>query len=115
MRWPGAAEHSSDLGADARKGFILHGQRAGAGIAAGLALMARDERLSPPLTGVSLCVPFTLDPEAVPVRYVDAYRSREECLDAPILHKAALDSFKGERQQCCAGQTLTDKRDTSPT
>lgn len=91
-----AAEHASDLGADARKGFILHGQSAGAGIAAGLALMARDERLSPPLTGVLLCTPFILDFEAVPAVYKESYKSYDQCSDAPVLHKATLDSFKGQ-------------------
>lgn len=68
--------------------------------------MARDERLSPPLTGVLLVTPFIADSEAVPTQYKDSYNSYDQCSDAPVLHKIALDSFKVSTKK--DDRTLTD-------
>ncbi|OJD35860.1 lipase 2 [Diplodia corticola] len=70
--------HAFQLGADPSKGFVVGGSSAGANIAAVVSHLARDEKVSPPLTGVFLAVPFTLPEGAVPEKYKDRYRSREE-------------------------------------
>ncbi|KAI1392923.1 putative lipase/esterase [Hypoxylon trugodes] len=55
LKW--AAQNATSLGADPSLGFIIGGGSAGGNIAAVLAHIARDEKLSPPLTGQYLCVP----------------------------------------------------------
>ncbi|KAK1977236.1 Alpha/Beta hydrolase protein [Colletotrichum cereale] len=70
LQW--VAENASSLGADPSSGFIVGGGSAGGNIAAVLAHLARDNKLSPPLTGQYLCVPAImclLPPEAFPERY----------------------------------------------
>ncbi|KAL0258872.1 hypothetical protein SLS55_006376 [Diplodia seriata] len=70
--------HAFQLGADPSKGFLVGGSSAGANIAAVVSHLARDEKVSPPLTGVFLAVPNTLPEGAVPEKYKDRYRSRDE-------------------------------------
>ncbi|KAI0023645.1 putative lipase/esterase [Xylariomycetidae sp. FL0641] len=76
LQW--AAANASALGADPGQGFVIGGGSAGGNIAAVLAHIARDEGLTPPLTGQYLCVPaitcFALA-EAIPERYRDEYLS----------------------------------------
>jgi acetyl esterase/lipase len=49
LKW--AAANAEAWGADPSKGFVIGGTSAGGNISAALALIARDEKLSPPLTG----------------------------------------------------------------
>jgi len=49
LQW--CAQHASELGADPSRGFVIGGGSAGGNITAVLAHIARDEQLSPPLTG----------------------------------------------------------------
>jgi len=49
LQW--AAQHASELGANPTRGFVIGGGSAGGNITAVLAHIARDEQLSPPLTG----------------------------------------------------------------
>ncbi|GKT66778.1 lipase 2 [Colletotrichum tofieldiae] len=70
------AENASNLGADPSHGFIIGGGSAGGNIAAVLAHLARDNKLSPPITGQYLCVPAImclLPPEAIPEQYRSEY------------------------------------------
>ncbi|KAK1992344.1 alpha/beta-hydrolase [Colletotrichum falcatum] len=72
------AENAPSLGADPSRGFIVGGGSAGGNMAAVLAHLARDNELSPPLTGQYLCVPgimCLLPPEAIPERYRPEYLS----------------------------------------
>ncbi|KAF6805751.1 lipase 2, partial [Colletotrichum musicola] len=55
LEW--AAKNASELGADPTRGFIIGGGSAGGNIAAVIAHLARDNNLTPPLTGQYLCVP----------------------------------------------------------
>ena len=87
LRW--AASNAHSLGADPKLGFVVGGTSAGGNLAAVMALKARDEGLSPPLTGHYLSVPITgIDP-----KYHDRLLSMEQNKDAPILPVAALDMF----------------------
>lgn len=72
------ASHAAELGADPSKGFIVGGGSAGGNISAVLAHLARDEQLSPPLTGQYFCVPAImsfLPPSHVPAQYRAEYLS----------------------------------------
>lgn len=69
----------------------MHGESAGGNIATVLALLARDEKLSPPLTGLSASVPAVLSKDAVPERFKGEYLSIEQNKDAPGLDAGGLD------------------------
>jgi acetyl esterase/lipase len=84
------------LGGDPDKGFIIGGISAGANISAVLAHLYRDDKISPPLTGVYLSVPSTLSHEVVPERFESQFTSREQNANAPILGKGSLDLFASE-------------------
>ncbi|KAM0812160.1 putative Alpha/beta hydrolase fold-3 domain-containing protein [Seiridium cardinale] len=76
LQWCG--RHASELGADPSRGFVVGGGSAGGNIAAVLAHIARDEQLSPPLTGQYLCVPAImcfLPPSHIPAQYRSEYIS----------------------------------------
>ncbi|EGE04154.1 abhydrolase superfamily protein [Trichophyton mentagrophytes] len=95
LQW--CARNASALGADPSRGFIVGGGSAGGNIAAVLAHIARDEQLSPPLTGQYLCVPAImcfLPPSHIPVQYQAEFLSHPlvtPCND-PILN-VSLGSF----------------------
>ncbi|KAK8089360.1 hypothetical protein PG997_004321 [Apiospora hydei] len=76
LQW--AAKNAASIGADPAAGFVVGEGSAGGNIAAVLAHVARDEGLSPPLTGQYLCVPAITcfrRPELIPERYRDEYLS----------------------------------------
>ncbi|KAI0128616.1 alpha/beta hydrolase fold-3 domain-containing protein [Xylariales sp. AK1849] len=80
LKW--AAKNASNLGASTAKGFVVGGGSAGGNIAAVLAHIARDEQLSPPLTGQYLCVPAItcfMKPDLLPEQY------RAEYLSHPLI------------------------------
>ncbi|KAL9079258.1 MAG: hypothetical protein Q9157_001829 [Trypethelium eluteriae] len=95
LKW--AAENAKTLGADPSKGFIVGGTSAGGNIAAVLAHLARDEKLSPPLTGQWLCIPTVLHKdkatEVLPEKYKKVYLSHEQIIEVPGLNKQAVDFF----------------------
>ncbi|KAK5728098.1 hypothetical protein LTR17_012198 [Elasticomyces elasticus] len=79
--------HASDFGADAVAGVVIGGESAGAVIAAVLALQARDEALSTPLTGTFLTAGSYFNPNDIPSEYKEHYRSRFDpaCIGSPML------------------------------
>ncbi|KAF2145861.1 uncharacterized protein K452DRAFT_221021 [Aplosporella prunicola CBS 121167] len=79
------ANNSSQLRASPSQGFLVHGESAGANIAIVIALLARDRKLNPPITGVSASAPVVLSPEMVPDKYKAEYQSRTQNNDAPVL------------------------------
>ncbi|KAK5014024.1 hypothetical protein LTR16_002500 [Cryomyces antarcticus] len=91
LKW--AAAHASELNADPLKGFIVGGISAGGNMAAVCGHLARDEKLSPPLTGLFLSIPALLPKEAVPEKYRSKYLSLEQNKDAAILSEKAIDLF----------------------
>ncbi|OBT43996.1 hypothetical protein VE00_05694 [Pseudogymnoascus sp. WSF 3629] len=81
VKW--AADNASELHANPSAGFIIGGNSTGATLGAIISLIARDEGLSPPLTGVLLSVPTVVDPKAVPESYKEQYLARDQNSDAP--------------------------------
>ncbi|KEF57633.1 uncharacterized protein A1O9_05551 [Exophiala aquamarina CBS 119918] len=70
--------NAGSIGADLSEGFVLGGCSAGGHITIPLSHRARDEKLSPPLTGIYLSVTPALAHQAVTEKYQPLYRSREE-------------------------------------
>ncbi|TKA74431.1 hypothetical protein B0A49_02859 [Cryomyces minteri] len=91
LKW--AAAHASELNADPSKGFVVGGISAGGNMAAVCGHLARDEKLSPPLTGLFLSIPALLPKEAVPEKYKSKYLSLEQNKNAAILSERAIDLF----------------------
>jgi acetyl esterase/lipase len=82
LKW--IAAHATELGAVPSRGFIIGGVSAGASISSVLACMAKEEGLSPPLTGQWLSVPLVLAEEIVPEKYREVYLAREQNANAPM-------------------------------
>ncbi|KAF2433853.1 hypothetical protein EJ08DRAFT_607082 [Tothia fuscella] len=106
VRW--CTSRQLDLGVDLNRGFILGGTSAGANIAAGIAHLARDEKLKPPITGLVLLAGSFCSHEAILERYEDRLLSIVELTDAPGLTLAQIDYFAREY-----GAPPTDPRYTT--
>ena len=91
LKW--AAANAKSWGADPSVGFVVGGTSAGGNMSAVLSVLAREEKLSPPLTGQFLAVPATIPDDAVPEKYKKWYLSHEQNKDVPILPQAAVDMF----------------------
>lgn len=83
LQW--AAANAADLGADPSKGFIVGGESSGGNIAIVLTHLARNNNLSPPLTGQFLGLPSCLPPDTVPEKYKPFYHSWEQAEESPQL------------------------------
>ncbi|KZM19041.1 uncharacterized protein EKO05_0001166 [Ascochyta rabiei] len=83
LKW--AVANAKTLGADPGRGIIVGGASAGGNIAAVLALLARDEKLDPPITGQYLCVPALLPDTNVPPCLAHLYESRLMNIYDPVL------------------------------
>ncbi|KAI9932507.1 hypothetical protein ASPWEDRAFT_190461 [Aspergillus wentii DTO 134E9] len=77
------AENASALGADLSKGWVVGGISAGANLSAVSAQRALTQKLSSPITGLSLCIPLTITPESVPSKYKHLWLSRDQNANAP--------------------------------
>lgn len=93
LKW--AADNAKSWGADPSVGFVVGGTSAGGNLSAVVAHLARDEKLSPPLTGQHLIIPAVLPAAVVPDKYKEYYLSYEQNRFAPILPVAAIDMFMG--------------------
>lgn len=91
LEW--AAANAQQLGANPSAGFVVGGTSAGGNISAVLALLARDEKLSPPLTGQYLAIPATCPPDVLPERYQHMVYSYAQNKEAPVLPQKAIDLF----------------------
>ncbi|EOD51436.1 putative lipase 2 protein [Neofusicoccum parvum UCRNP2] len=89
LKW--IAAHASDLKATPSRGFVIHGESAGGNIAVVLALLARDEALSPALTGLSACIPAVLRADVVPERFKAEYVSWTQNAEAPGLDQKGME------------------------
>lgn len=89
------AANAHEVGASPKSGFVVGGESAGAVISAVLCLQARDNGLSPPLTGAFLSAGSFLNPQGVPDEYKLSYRSRTDptCLNSPALGKETKAAF----------------------
>lgn len=85
LKW--AIKNKDTLKATPERGVIVGGSSAGGNISAVLALLSRDEKLSPPITGQYLSVPALLPAENVPERFRHRYKSRFESTNDPVLGK----------------------------
>lgn len=83
LKW--ALANSEKLQATPTAGFLVGGASAGGNIAAVLALLARDEKLEPPITGQYLCVPALLPDADVPANVAHLYESRTGNGNDPVL------------------------------
>jgi len=90
------SEHFEELGGNPKKGFLVGGISAGGNFGAVVSHVYRDEKLSPPLTGVYLSIPACIQPEHVPEKYKDAFLSREQNKNALILNDDSIDLFERE-------------------
>jgi acetyl esterase/lipase len=95
LKWC-ASNATTQLGSDPAQGFLVGGDSLGGGnIAAVLSHIGRDEKLSPPLTGVWLAYPATVAHDAVPEALKPFYTAYKQNLDAPgMLKKDSLDFFR---------------------
>lgn len=80
--------------ASASAGFIIGGTSSGAHSAGVLTRLCLDERLLPSLTGQFLSCGAYVDPSGVPARFKDAYLSRAQNGDAPVLTTKFLHFFQ---------------------
>ncbi|KAF4623998.1 hypothetical protein G7Y89_g14177 [Cudoniella acicularis] len=101
--WEGVkwiAQHAKELGADARKGFVLGGISSGATTSIGIAHRARDEGMTPPLTGLYLSVPGICTPESLPEEHKNDPRlvSWEQNRTAPLFSTPELEFFASQYQ-----------------
>jgi acetyl esterase/lipase len=93
LKW--AATKAESFGADTSVGFLVGGTSAGGNITAVLAHLARDEKLSPPLTGQYLAIPTVCPKEKMPEKYKDRFLSYEQNKNAPVLPLAAMNMYMG--------------------
>ncbi|KAK4076861.1 hypothetical protein Purlil1_12543 [Purpureocillium lilacinum] len=113
FKW--AAQNSTALGADTDKGFIVGGCSAGANFAAVISLLARDEGISPKLTGQWLCIPTLLPPEVVPAEHQSEYLSQsykgdiKSFLFAPFNHPKGHGGLVPTYFQICGLDPLRDE------
>ncbi|KAF4340864.1 AB hydrolase superfamily [Fusarium beomiforme] len=95
VRWAASPEGQTKLNTDLSKGFILGGTSAGANFTAGISHLARDEGLSPRITGVVFLAGSFCHPDVRPKEYLDRILSVDEINDAPGLTRKSIDYFAG--------------------
>jgi acetyl esterase/lipase len=91
LKW--AAANAKSWGADPSVGFVVGGMSAGANLASIVVHLARDENLSPPLTGQYLAIPMVLPNIRVLEKYRPYAISYEQNKDAPVLSVAAVNMY----------------------
>ncbi|KAI9661182.1 MAG: hypothetical protein M1821_009509 [Bathelium mastoideum] len=91
VKW--AASHASELNANLKQGFIVGGISAGGNLSATVGHIARDEKLSPPITGLYLSIPALAGPGAIPEKYKDLYTSNVQNANPPGLGEEAMRVF----------------------
>lgn len=94
LKW--AAANASSLAANPKLGFIVGGASAGGNLTAVMTHLARDEGLSPPLTGQYLCCPALLHDGNVPEKFKPEYLSRTQNDQDPVLKVGTIDLVLGE-------------------
>lgn len=105
------------LGINPSKGFILGGESAGADIALSIAHLYRDEKVSPPLTGLYTTLTSGISAETVPEKYKDHFFSMEQNSNAPFLTAESV-QFVRRRSSLlliCLQQLTPRQTSTSPT
>ncbi|KAH7161243.1 Alpha/Beta hydrolase protein [Dactylonectria macrodidyma] len=95
LRWVASSQGQSQLNTDLSRGFILGGTSAGANFTGGLSHLARDEGLSPKLTGLVFLAGSFCHPDVRPKEYLDRILSVDEINDAPGLTRKSINYFAG--------------------
>lgn len=88
LKW--VSVNAPSLGADPAAGFIIGGTSAGGSMSAVLALLARDEKLSPPLTGQFLCISSGCPARFMPEKYKPWMLSDKQNANAPGFNSETL-------------------------
>lgn len=88
-------EGQKRLHLDLAKGFVLGGTSAGANFTSGISHYARDEGLTPKITGVVFLAGSYCHPDARPEKYLERILSIDEINDAPGLTRKSIDYFAG--------------------
>ncbi|KXT16038.1 hypothetical protein AC579_7099 [Pseudocercospora musae] len=88
-----ALNWASTLGADPFKGFIVGGSSAGGNIAAVMFHLARDQKLSPPITGLSFVYPVVASQDAVPKELAHECTAHTQNANAPGMLNAETLAF----------------------
>ena len=89
LKW--AAANAKTWGADSSAGFIVGGTSAGGNITAVLTHIARDEKLSPKLTGSYLNVPALVVEGVLPGKYSQYALSYKQNTKVPVIPAESLD------------------------
>lgn len=97
VRWVASKAGQDRLHLDLAKGFVLGGTSAGANFTSGISHYARDEGLTPRITGVVFLAGSYCHPDARPAKYMDRILSVDEINDAPGLTRKSIDHFAGMR------------------
>ncbi|KAH8598870.1 Alpha/Beta hydrolase protein, partial [Bisporella sp. PMI_857] len=88
------AANAATIGGNLRKGFIVGGVSAGGNIAAVMSQLARDEKLSPPVTAIHLSIPDVIAPSVGKEKYPEQYLSREQNKHSIVLNAEDMDFFQ---------------------
>ncbi|ESZ90039.1 hypothetical protein SBOR_9568 [Sclerotinia borealis F-4128] len=91
LKW--TAANIDELRINPSKGFLVGGVSAGANFASVVSHLYRDEKLSPPLTGIYLSIPPVVPQKVVPEQYKSTYLSYEQNKDAPLLNRKIAETF----------------------
>ena len=101
VQW--AAKNGPALSADLSKGFIVGGTSAGGNIAASIAHLARDAKLSPPLTGQYLSIPLIMSKKTTPEKYKHLMLSEEQNAETIVIPTAFMEmvhkAYKPDQSQ----------------
>jgi acetyl esterase/lipase len=84
-------QNATAIGADVLAGFILGGVSAGGSMTTTTAQKMVSEGVSPPLTGLWICVPNILHESIVPSKYKEVLIARKQNVDVPGLSMKDLD------------------------
>lgn len=88
LKW--ASINAQSFGANPAVGFIVGGTSAGGSMSAVLAHLARDEKLSPPLTGQFLCIASGCPARLMPEKYRAWMLSNKQNAEAPGFNNDTL-------------------------
>jgi acetyl esterase/lipase len=90
------ADNAASLNSNPELGFLVAGVSAGGSLSAVLCLLARDNNLSPPLTGAFLSAPSAFHRDSVPQKFKSRWLALEQNKAAPFFNLPMYDYVAGE-------------------
>ncbi|KAF7543144.1 hypothetical protein G7Z17_g10969 [Cylindrodendrum hubeiense] len=84
------AENVENLGINPKKGFLIGGESSGADIVLAVSHLCRDDKMSPPLTGVFAPIPSGANESTIPEQYRKHFFSKEQNANAPLFSTESL-------------------------